>query len=58
MKGEAEIVWDIKAAREALLDGFVAVAVRFLAVVERVRAGYPADSVVWVRFDEAAGLLR
>jgi len=58
IKGEAEIDWDNAVARQALLDGIVADAERLLAVAERVRAGYPADSAESGRIDEAAGLLK
>jgi hypothetical protein len=58
IKGEAEIDWDNKAARQALLDGIVADAERLLAVAERVRAGYGPDSTELGRIDEAAGLLK
>jgi len=58
IKGEAEIDWDNAAARQAFLDGIVVDAERLLAVAERVRAGYPADSAEWVRIEEAAGLLK
>jgi len=58
IKGEAEIDWDNAAARQAFLDGIVVDAERLLAVAERVRAGYPADSAESVRIDDAASLLR
>jgi len=58
IKGEAELDWDDAAARQAFLDGIVVDAERLLAVVERVRAGYPADSAATVRITDAAGLLK
>jgi len=58
IKGEAEVDWDNKAARQVFLDGIVVDAERLLAVAERVRAGYPADGAESGRIDEAAGLLK
>ena len=58
IKGEAEVDWDNKTAREVFLDGIVADAERLRAVAERVRAGYPAGSAEAVRFDAAAGRLK
>jgi hypothetical protein len=58
IKGEAEIDWDNKAARQAFLDGIVVDAERLLAVAERVRAGWQPDSAESGRIDEAAGLLK
>jgi hypothetical protein len=58
IKGEAEIDWDNKAARQAFLDGIVVDAERLLKEAERVRAECQPDSAESVRIDEAAGLLK
>ena len=58
IKGEVEIDWGSAAARQAFLDGIMVDAERLMAVAERVRAGYRADSAESGRIDEAAGLLK
>jgi len=58
IRGEAEIVWDNAAARQAYLDGIVVDAEYLLAAAVRVRALYPAGSAEAVHIDAAAGLLK
>ena len=58
IKGETEVDWDNKTARQAFLDGIVVDAERLLAVAERVRAECQPGGTESGQIDEAAGLLK